>query len=313
MQSAHLPLVFSAVVEVLRVRTHLYTNARSNLFMAVQDQIVSQRAAMARASIQELMPLLTIITERSTATALATALELPSRGDTVALGPYSTACQFYGLAMGCTLEDSRARSNVPAATILEDLSLVASVSAQTTTRTTRSITVRALGLMLDLLKSFAGQKIALGSKLEWDPDEWMVGMLSAVEGEVRTTTLTTLFGWQIDGGFQHATFVEIDRVVSLVIAMQETPGLAPIVSLRPRHTVFRLVNLVSKIFLVSRLRPVDTVVAFEVADLSALAFKVSPTRLLSIPSTLRQPHLGSRRLYQRPPHRIYHCSSAHFA
>lgn len=38
----------------------------------------------------------------------------------------------------------------------------------------------------------------------------------------------------------------IDRVVSLVIAMQETPGLAPIVSLRPRHTVFRLVNLVSQ-------------------------------------------------------------------
>ena len=41
--------------------------------------------------------------------------------------------------------------------------------------------------------------------------------------------------------------MEIDRIVSFVIALQETPGLSPIVSLRPRHTVFRLVNLVSQL------------------------------------------------------------------
>lgn len=146
--------------------------------------MINEPTAMARNSVLELMPLLSIIAERSATTALATALELPLRDGKVALGPFSTACTFYGLVPGFTLKDTRARTNVPAATILEDLSLVASVSAQTSTRTTHSISVRALALMLGLLQSFAGQKIILGVELNWNPDEWLTSMLSSVEGEV---------------------------------------------------------------------------------------------------------------------------------
>ena len=139
---------------------------------------------MARTSIQELAPLLSIIAERSTPAALATGLELPSRSDSAVTGPYSAACIFYGLEPKHTLKNSKLRSHVPAATILEDLSQVAFVSTKTATRTIRSISVRALSLMLDLLYSFASQKIILDVTLEWNADEWLANMLSAVEGEV---------------------------------------------------------------------------------------------------------------------------------
>ncbi|KAI0323044.1 Dopey, N-terminal-domain-containing protein [Amylostereum chailletii] len=201
-QALHLPLVFSALLEILK------------------DQIVLDAEKLSRPAFVEVFSLLSTILAQIPPSALMTTPE--TRSDSTS-GPYLTARTFYEINIPFTLSQSRPRPEIPFCVGFEDLSTITLECARTPGASTRHAFVQALGIMAELVKGRTGDHSRLEVKAEWDPNEWLTDILSAIE-------------------HPSATFIVVDRAVSLLVAIQKFEGLRPSVSLHPRHTVFRLVN-----------------------------------------------------------------------
>jgi hypothetical protein len=139
--------------------------------------------------------------------------------------------------------ESEQRSRVPFVTSFEDLVSFTSECIQNRTRVPQAVFVRSLALMLGLAEGHLREKSDV--ELKWDPTEWLSLMLSVIDKEVCgvpscQSCILTEHSWK------RSTFIEVDRVVSLVIVLQEHIGLQPSISLHSRPTIFRLVNTVSE-------------------------------------------------------------------
>ncbi|ETW86774.1 hypothetical protein HETIRDRAFT_30556 [Heterobasidion irregulare TC 32-1] len=86
----------------------------------------------------------------------------------------------------------------------------------------RDIFVQSLLLVTQLVEGLGG-RADLKAKVDWDPVEWLAVILTVIEQE-------------------NTTFIVVDRVISLVIALHHTSGLEPGVSIQARQTTFKMIH-----------------------------------------------------------------------
>ncbi|KAI0031253.1 Dopey, N-terminal-domain-containing protein [Vararia minispora EC-137] len=204
--TVHLPLVLTAITEVL------------------QDQAKRDPAMLSGPAAKEVLSLLVTILAKIPVANLFVATQLPADATVDALGPFSCARVFYGFESDIAIQESVQRPRVPFATVFEDLVALTSECVRNNAPIPRVVFVRGLALMLELVEARLPEKDGAELILDWNPSEWLSLMLSALET-------------------QHSTFVEVDRVVSFMIAAHKADHITPFMPTLLRDATLRLVNM----------------------------------------------------------------------
>ncbi|KAI0067974.1 hypothetical protein BV25DRAFT_1896308 [Artomyces pyxidatus] len=208
-QGVHLPIVFSALLEVLK---HRVTEDVSRATLPI---------------VGEVLHLLQTLLDQIPTTALMQSppLSTDAEHSVEYQGPFAFARRFYGLDIALNINRSKSPPQIPFITAFEDIvsfNIACSRGLHQVAKTTRELFVQSLRLLSRLLETLDGETGA-HVELDWVPSEWLSGVLNVLENE-------------------DSTFLLVDRVVTLVIALQRTSGLKPNVSIQERPIMFKLIQ-----------------------------------------------------------------------
>ncbi|KAI0271467.1 Dopey, N-terminal-domain-containing protein [Gloeopeniophorella convolvens] len=213
-QTIHLPIVFSALCEALQVR-------------------LSHNANVALSVTPEIMQLLHALKDEIPASCLLQPL-LENKADSLSdvQGPLHLATKFYGLDSPLSESRTRAVSLAPFITAFEDIVSLTTMCATATAtssdhrRVHRELLVELLALQGKLVNAIGKEK-EQDLPVGWNPSEWTACLVSALEAE-------------------DTTFVLVDRVITLMVALQSTSGLQPPLSLNKRPVMSKLLDALFK-------------------------------------------------------------------
>jgi hypothetical protein len=169
-----------------------------------------------------------------------------SEADHTAQRPYFFACSFYGITQISTAMKSQAFYTVPFTSVFENLISLSRICANVLIRGSPDILIlrEVYSHSLLLIDRLVGR---LGTSVEiaWDPSEWLQLVLHPLEHEVNNT----LDFWSLACLLtpnQSANFTIVDRTVSLVVALHQTNGLEPRMSIDNRPIMYKMVNKLMK-------------------------------------------------------------------
>ncbi|KIJ53578.1 hypothetical protein M422DRAFT_73885 [Sphaerobolus stellatus SS14] len=202
-QSVHLPVFFSSIVELLKDRLAL------GQLLATADSL--HQALQLLLEMERHIP------------KIAWQRPIFQEAEKSSIGPYTRACQFYTIVTEDTQglpDDSSPRSVVPLVTVVEDLvSLNISLSDSFTINAPH--TKESLTITLNLLTNLVEHTNGSSSIISWDPLQW----LSVVLGTMESCT----------------SFLLLDRVISAVLSMGRAQ-LDPPLQYDTRKTMLKMMS-----------------------------------------------------------------------
>ncbi|KDQ63058.1 hypothetical protein JAAARDRAFT_53285 [Jaapia argillacea MUCL 33604] len=209
-QTIHLPMVFCAVMEVLRNRLQMDSRC------AMSQSMV--KAILLQVEMLKCIPLVALLRFPA----------LPERAQTASpvRNTVEFATTFYGIQPAfISALDSR-RLVTPLAMVFEDVLKASAMSAQGLIAGEgaggRDFLEHCLLVLNDLVKQ-ADLKLEKSLLIDWDPVAWLSTMLSAVTSEV-------------------VTFSLLDRTISIIVAFHHSASFEPSLSMEDSSVVFRIVN-----------------------------------------------------------------------
>ncbi|KAA1471434.1 hypothetical protein DENSPDRAFT_893964 [Dentipellis sp. KUC8613] len=211
-ETVHLPIVFSAAMEVIK------------------HQVAEDSSKATRPAMLEALRLQENILAHIAPAALAQIVNAAVVQDPPPTGPYAYATSFYGLELSTILSSERTGPGVPMVTAFENLIAVSATLSRRLSATPdtvvplRQIFVQSLSLLNKLI-SVLDEMDEVHLTASWDPPQWLSDILATLEHD-------------------SATFVMIDQVVTFVVAMQQVDGLEPKITVQDRATLFKLIQTI---------------------------------------------------------------------
>ncbi|TFY81819.1 hypothetical protein EWM64_g2190 [Hericium alpestre] len=211
-QTVHLPIVFCATMEVLK------------------HQITGDMARGNASVISKALRLEETLLDFIATAALGQPLDTASKQPTSAHGPYAFACECYALDSSLTLQTERVAPGITFINAFEDLIAISSVyasrllSAADKVGPVREIFLQSLVMLNQLVRRLDEME---GVQLE--------GMRHGHKLFFPVFVAANLLA-------QSTTFVVIDQIVTLAVALQDANGLQPSLSIQDRAIMFKLVQ-----------------------------------------------------------------------
>ncbi|KIY52670.1 hypothetical protein FISHEDRAFT_69486 [Fistulina hepatica ATCC 64428] len=205
-QTLYLPIVFSAIVDVIDMRLQ-----------------VSQIKATSP-SIRGAMRLLEQILHCISPTALLQRPQMTAASEDGSIPrPYPFACAFFGIDVSLQSPDNVSAFTVPFSASFQSLAALSLRASEdlrqsTTLDVSRQILAEMLGLMLRLVSA-----LSTSVTVSWDPQQWLSAMLLCIEQ-------------------QTVNFTIIDRFVSLVVSISQSQKLQPTIVIDSRPTMHLMVT-----------------------------------------------------------------------
>ena len=195
-QTIHLPIVFSAISESIRVCTS--ASAAPQLTVCAQACLERGGFKVASSSIREALALQEEILRHIPAIALKLRPRLHEKSQTApSQGPLEFACSFYGIERPPVDPIQRASVDKPFVTAFEDLVVLTTAVATNLANCTpelahllRDAFSQSVLLVMRLLGRI-DQKSDAPFDIEWDPSEWLTVVLESVGHTVRNKIHTT--------------------------------------------------------------------------------------------------------------------------
>jgi hypothetical protein len=189
-QTIHLPIVFSAISESIRVR--VWTPATSWLTECSQACLEKNGFNAASGAVGEALILQEEILRHIPATALKPRPQSQEKSRTPpSQGPLEFACSFYGIEKPPFDPIQRTCVNKPFVTNFEDLIALTTIAATSLTSCTPELAHPLRGaftqsvLLIMRLLGRMDQKLNMPFDIDWDPSEWLTIVLDSVEHPVR--------------------------------------------------------------------------------------------------------------------------------
>ncbi|EPQ60111.1 hypothetical protein GLOTRDRAFT_101965 [Gloeophyllum trabeum ATCC 11539] len=209
----HLPMVFAAILETTKS------------FLAEDPSRVSQEG------VHGSILLLEELSKQIPPLALRQRPELTGNTLTAAetQGPSTFACTFYGIEPSNKVTSERTSASLPLVTAFDDFTQVSMIAARALITAggnherAQALLDRSLHIITRLVARFDSDLGVLN--LTWVPDEWLSVMLETLES---------------------TTFVIVDRIVTAVVAIHQSQGLEPSISIDTRPLMSRMVNTLFK-------------------------------------------------------------------
>ncbi|KAI0307632.1 Dopey, N-terminal-domain-containing protein [Multifurca ochricompacta] len=210
-QVVHLPIVFSALCEALKVQM-----ARRTTRGPVP--VVSEALWLLHALRDEIPPPSLL------------QLSVDSKNDSLlnARGPLELAQMFYGLTIQLPSNKTRVVPHIPFASAFEDIVSFSAICATAVITSVdhrkifRDLLVQSLSLLNKLVTSIDLERERC--IVDWNPSDWVHHLVTALETE-------------------DTTFLLVDQVITLLVALQNAPGLQPAFSISQRHVIFKLLRM----------------------------------------------------------------------
>lgn len=211
-QTIHLPIIFAAIMDLVDLQVQ--TDAARSASALVRECLLLQEEMLRQIPHSSLM-------QRPELTGAIEANRTAQR-------PYLFACSFYGITPIATPTKSTASFTIPFTSVFENLTSISRISAEVLIRGSPDIvTLREVySYSLLLIDRLVGR---LGTSVEivWRPSTWLQLVLHALEHE-------------------SANFTIVDRTVSLVVALHQTNGLDPRLSIDARPIMYKMINKLMK-------------------------------------------------------------------
>ncbi|KAL0951843.1 hypothetical protein HGRIS_008504 [Hohenbuehelia grisea] len=204
-QAIHLPAIFCAILDVMNVQLQTHSSKATS------------------ATLKEALYLAEGILRQIPHVALMKRPEL-TKAEASSQRSYLFACTFYDLPPSSDVPESTTPVPIPFASAFENLVSLSMVHAQMLINDAadRSQLRDVFSQVLLLIDRLVGR---LGTTLSvaWDPTKWLNILLASLEHE-------------------SANFVIIDRTIALLVALHQTKGLEPRLSIDSRPIMYKMVN-----------------------------------------------------------------------
>ena len=189
-QTIHLPIVFSAISESIRVCAQIHTSPE--LTICTQACLEKDSFKAASSPVREALILQEEILRHIPATALKLRPQSQERSQTpLNQGPLEFACSFYGIEKPPVDPIQRTRVDKPFVTNFEDLTVLTTIAATSLKSSTpdfvhslRGAFTQSILLIMRLLGRM-DQKLDGPFNVDWDPSGWLTVVLESVEHPVR--------------------------------------------------------------------------------------------------------------------------------
>jgi hypothetical protein len=189
-QSLHLPVVFSAVMNVLNVSNifRLCSKCVTNFGLQLHVQVDILRASTS--TVREALLLQEEILQHVPLSALLKRPELTegAQAATVSQSPYGFACTFYGIKPTSKLSIHKDSSSVPFASALGDVIGLSTSCGRSLLISTRPLALRGVFAQLLLLVGMLVDKLEgkqdAPIEVSWNPIEWLSIVLNTFELKV---------------------------------------------------------------------------------------------------------------------------------
>jgi hypothetical protein len=189
-QTLHLPVVFSAVMNILNVCKNILFSFKRYHDLLLQLHIQQNISTHSAPTFREVLQLQAEVLRHIPFNALLKRPELTegAQAATLSQSPYSFACTFYGIKPTHVLPVQKDSSSVPFASAFVDvLSLTASCGrsllSSTKSLILRDVFAQSLLLVGNLVDKLEGKQNA-PIAVSWDPTEWFSVVLDTFELEV---------------------------------------------------------------------------------------------------------------------------------
>ncbi|KAJ3774387.1 Dopey, N-terminal-domain-containing protein [Lentinula raphanica] len=210
-QTIHFPLIFAALVDLLQILVEQEPSKASSPFTRA---VLSLLEVLLRQ-----IPHIALLSRPEMTTDLQAASETER--------PYKFACTFYDFKPTLDAPLPSGTYTVPLGSAFESLISLSMTSSQTLAKSkgnanTNSAQLReTLSSSLTLIDSLVS-RVSSSVNLVWEPNKWLSVVLDSLQ--------------------ENTNFTVVDRAISLVVLLHQTPDLAPNISIDNRPTMSKMVN-----------------------------------------------------------------------
>ncbi|KAF7968943.1 hypothetical protein HWV62_28842 [Athelia sp. TMB] len=214
-QGLHLPMIFSAIMDVLNV--HIRGDASQGSSSQVKEALLLQEEILRHISIAALSK--------------RPQINQGAQEATSSQSPYLFACTFYEIKPMPDLATHRDSSVIPFTSVFQDLIHLSTVCGKQLKGTNnmallQDVFAHLLLLIGDLVKKLEAKSIG-PFDLAWQPRSWLSTILGTFEEET-------------------STFSTVDRIISLAIALHNTTALHPKLTIDERPTMNKMTRKLFK-------------------------------------------------------------------
>jgi len=252
-QTIHLPIVFSAISESIRVRIQVPATPR--LTVCTQAYLEKDSFNAASGPVCEALILQEEILRHIPATALKLRPRSQEKSQTPpSQGPLEFACSFYGIEKPPLNPIQRACVDRPFVTNFEDLAALTTIAATSLMSCTPELAHSLRGaftqsvLLIMRLLGRMDQKLNVPFDIDWNPSEWLAAVLESVEHPVRRALCEVRCVGLIPG-LQGSTFTMVDRMISLAVSLHHSQSIQPKLAIDSRVTISKMMTTVGPSFL----------------------------------------------------------------
>ncbi|KAK7464504.1 hypothetical protein VKT23_006673 [Stygiomarasmius scandens] len=207
-QTIHLPIMFTAIVDLL------------------DFQVQNDNTKASCLSMQESLLLLEAMLRQIPHVALLQRPELTSEMHEAITTqrPYNFACTFYGIKPTVDTTTPSGSFTIPFGSSFEGLTNLSTVFAQNLSKPSgkSSLQRQLLSRCLSLIDKLTG-RLDSSMVLSWNPKKWLSVLLESLNQE-------------------SSNFTTVDKVISLIVAIHQIKDLEPNVSIDDRSTMSKMVN-----------------------------------------------------------------------
>ncbi|KAJ7750196.1 Dopey, N-terminal-domain-containing protein [Mycena metata] len=210
-QTIHLPIIFASITDLLDI------------------QIQRDVSRTSTPSVRDTLILLEEMLRQIPHAALMQRPELSGDMEAAAKNqrPYVFAAMFYGFEPTLETPSPSGPFTIPFASSFQNLVTLSISCSRLLTEGRTPGPLREVSSQILLLMDRLVDRLASPITLAWDPDQWLSSVLATLEHET-------------------GNFTMVDRTISLIVALHETPSLLPRLLVDERSTIYKMVNRLLK-------------------------------------------------------------------